>query len=159
MASRAGLLVIMLAAAISACVHPMSAGEINELTTCPKGTTLAKVKKNLLLAGYGIQHEGDEEIITDYRQSGGRSWSRITVIKMDDAVRFKVRSRSESLESVPSSRTSTTLGNSRDRNGKARDVIVTQEDRTERVTNDRDLAYYIEHRAEHEGTKSEVCGN
>lgn len=151
-------LIVALMSLLGACVHPMGAGEINELTTCKKGTTIAKVKKNLLLAGYGIQHASDEEIVTDYKQNGGRNWSRITAIKMDDTVKFKVRTRSESLESMPSSQTSTSFGNSNSRKNGRDNTIVTREERTERVQNDSDQAYYIEHRAQHENTKSEVCG-
>ena len=142
------------------CVTPMAPSEIDALTTCSKGTDIAKVKKNLLLAGYGIEHVTDEELITDYKQAHGRAWQRITALKMDDVVKFKVRVRKESYESVPGgSTTSVTSFSSGGKKSKKEERQVVTENRQERVTNDMDESYYVEYRPNYEKTKVEVCGS
>jgi hypothetical protein len=142
------------------CVTPMAPSEIDALTTCPKGTNISKIKKNLLLAGYGIEHVTDEELITDYKQANGRAWQRITALKMEDLVKFKVRVRRESYESVPgSSTTSVTSFSSSGKKSKNEERQVVTENRSERVTNDMDETYYVEYRPNYEKTKVEVCGS
>jgi hypothetical protein len=159
------LLVRLLAVAsltlLTNCVTPMAPSEIDALTTCPKGTNLSKVKKNLLLSGYGIQHATDDELITDYKQSGGRQWQRVTALKMDDdLVKFKVRIRRESYESVPTTSTTsvTSFSGSGKKSRRSDEQITTTENRAERVQNDADLAYYVEYRKDYEQNKSEICG-
>jgi len=140
----------------TSCMHPMAPSEIDQLTTCGQGVDLPKVKKNLLLAGYGIEHMGDEELVTDYKQGGGRQWQRITALKMDDKVKFKVRLRSESRESAPTSSSSTTYTMGKRRK---EETTYTNSYTSERVVNDMDQSYWIERRADYERTKMEVCGS
>jgi hypothetical protein len=139
----------------TSCMHPMAMSEIDQLTTCSPGVDLTKVKKNLLLAGYGIEHMGDEELVTDYKQGGGRQWQRITALKMEDKIKFKVRLRAESRESAPSSSSSTTYTMGK---RKKSETVQTDTYTSERVVNDMDQSYWIERRADYERTKMEVCG-
>ncbi len=140
------------------CVTPMAPSEIDSLTTC-KNVPLEKIKKNLLLAGYGIEHATDSEIITDFKQGGGRRWQRVTVIKMeDDLSKFKIRIRNESQESAPGGSSQTTVVSGSGKKAK-KQTYTTTENRTERVTNDVDQSYYQEYRAEYERTRAEVCGS
>ena len=64
------------------CLTPMASNEIEPLTECNHGD-LAQVKRNLILAGYGIAHAATGEIITDFRQlSSNQNWQRISAVKM-----------------------------------------------------------------------------
>ena len=85
---------ILLGAFISSCVSfdLMPEDEIRRLTHC--NISLKQAKKNLILAGYGIDRADDDAIITDYKQIGqyrtgfhevsaSRFLRRISVVKLE----------------------------------------------------------------------------
>lgn len=143
--------------AIASCMTPMSQSDIADLTTCPPGVEIGDVKKNLVLAGFGIDNESPDTLITDYKQDGGRSWTRISVVKVGSELRFRLRTRSESIESVPSKTSTTTIRSAKDKKDNEA-LYKTEETRAERVVNDGDEVYYAERRAQYEETKRMVCG-
>lgn len=151
--------------AATSCVTytPMSPSEVEQLTTCQ--ASLDQVRRNLLLAGYGLDHVTDEEIITDFKQTHGRTWQRITVVKdSEDQVRFRIRKRTESIRELPSETHTTTMTSTTSR-GNLEEMTEAQRQlrsatvRSETVYNDRDISYYQESRGDHARTKYEVCGH
>lgn len=139
------------------CVHPMGQSDIEQLTTC-KNTDLKAIRKNLLLAGYKVTNQSDDDIQTDFKQVSGYSSSKqliaLTVVKIDDKnFKFRVRRRAESTSSVPTNETSISNGSGQNN----QKVSITQ---TQLVHNsdEFDQSYYIENRGEYEQTHLEVCG-
>jgi len=146
-------LVASLFVLITGCMTPMAQRDIDELTTC-NNTDLKALRKNLLLNGYAVVSQSDDDIVTDYKQEG-RNWSRVTVIKVDDKTfKFKVRNRREGYEQAPTGSTLTTISSNDGRRVQAH----SQGSQTFKTTDENDQVYYVEQRAQHEATRSAVCG-
>jgi hypothetical protein len=149
---------------LTACVTPMGPGEIDDLTSC-KGIGLPAIRKNLLLAGYDIQSQGEEDLTTGFKQVSGygtsRGLQRITVVKIaENQFRFRVTLRSDSMQAISTGSTTqkittTTSGNS------PKSTYENTNDQRQLVStsNEGDQTYYVEHRGNYESTRHAVCGN
>ena len=149
-----------LALAAAACVTPMSASQIEEVTTC-RDTTIAKIRKNLLLAGYEIEEQTGEDIVTEWKQTGGygknKDLQRVTVVKLDEGrFRFKVMKRSVSVEKENQASFTTTKQNKK--RNKAESTQISFGRDVERHS-DYDQSYYQEYLNGYRSTQAEVCGS
>jgi hypothetical protein len=125
---------------------------------------MAKIKKNLVLAGYTIVQDDAETIQTDYKQVSGsgtrRDLQKINVVKIEDNLaRFKVRVREDRIEPVKGSeeRTSVVVG----KNEKTAATAQSKTETTNYVptSNEGDETYYQENAADYQNTRREVCGS
>jgi hypothetical protein len=151
------------AAALTGCVTPMQPQEIEDLTTC-RGKTIADIRKNLLLAGYEVQSEGTDYLSTGFRQISGygasREMQRINVIEASKGTfRFRVVSRRDGVESVPTGSTTQTIVVGRDGGQNQQVQNRVEQHQLVQTSNESDLAYYVEYRGNYEATHSMVCGN
>lgn len=145
---------------VAACVTPMSVSEIEDVTTC-RDTTLNQIRKNLLLAGYEIEEQTGEDLVTDWKQTGGYNKSkylqRLTVVKLDKGLfRFKVMKRSVTVDRENQATLTTTTRNKK-KNESERVGIAFGRD-VERYS-DYDQSYYQERQADYRQTQVEVCGS
>jgi hypothetical protein len=153
-----GLFAVPFALSLSGCFMfagmkrtPMQPQAVQSLTTCGTGD-MAAVKKNLMLAGYGIVRADDETIETDYKQTssgyGGKEFLKVTAVRVDDkTVKFKVRVRSESQKTVQT-------GELKDSNGRT----IATDSQVVNDQNEADEAYYQEFKQQYEQTHQDVCG-
>jgi hypothetical protein len=153
---------LMGAACLTGCLTPMGPSQVDQMTSC-NHADMAKIKKNLVLAGYTIVHDDAETIQTDYKQVSGsgtrRNLQKISVVKLEDSLaRFKVRVREDRIEPVKGSeeRTSVVIG----KNEKSTATAQSKTETTNYVptSNEVDETYYEEHAAAYQNTKREVCG-
>src|SRR5690606_33861384 len=149
-----------LMAVATACVTPMSASQIEDVTTC-RNTTIAKIRKNLLLAGYEINEQTGEDVVTEWKQTGGygknKTLQRITVVKVDDGLfRFKVMKRSVSVEREDQASFTTTKHN---KNRSKSETTGFSFGRDVERHSDYDQSYYTEYMGDYRSTQHEVCGS
>ena len=153
------LVVALLAGFVAACVTPMTMSQVEDVTTC-KQTTLKKIRKNLLLAGYEIEEQTSEDLVTEWKQTGGyeknRSLDRITVVKVDDSTfRFKVMQRSVRVDRENIATVSTTSKSKKRRDSATTGISFGRDvDRT----NDSEQRYYQEYETTYRQKQYEVCG-
>lgn len=154
------LVVLGLGFSVAGCVTPMSSSQIDEITTC-RNTTIGNIRKNLLLAGYEIEEQTGEDIVTEWKQTGGygnnKSLQRITVVQLDEGqFRFKVMKRSVSVTKENQASFSTVQKNKKGNNSETMDISFGRD--VERHS-DFDQAYYQEYVGNYRSTQAEICGH
>ncbi|NOU33526.1 MAG: hypothetical protein HOO96_36990 [Polyangiaceae bacterium] len=130
---------------------PMPANEVAALTTCKTGD-LSKIKKNLVLAGYGVTRSDGDIIETDFKQvtkfGSTKELEKISVVRVDEnTTKFKVKVRVESKEEVESAKV---------KDGSGRTVATGT--RLENTTDESETQYYQEGRPQYEEARKAVCG-
>ncbi len=153
--SLAGFLLFFLAS----CVTPMSPSDVDEVTTC-KGTTLADIRKNLLLEGFKIEQETSSDLITDFKQTdiwhNDRQFLRITAVEVGEKT-FKLKVRRKSLRIHRGDHYDMGM-HGHDRRSRASSTIVLDFSRPIEVEDEDDQAYYQEHFDRHMQLRKQICG-
>ncbi len=131
---------------------PLQTAELDAVTTC-KNSSIGKIKKNLMLAGYSIRSESPDTLETEFKQVEGYGTStaseRIMVVKVDDAsIKFRVRVKSEGMQKVETGRVTTTSGQT-----------VATDSQLVHTQNEADEEYYKESMVQHQKEQSMVCGS
>lgn len=131
--------------------EPLATAEVEAVTTC-KGSNIAKIKKNLMLAGYSIRNESADTLETEFKQVDGAgtqaSSERIMVVKVDDQnIRFRVRVKSEGMAKVETGRVTTTSGRT-----------VATDSQLVHTQNETDEKYFKDTLPLHQKTQKDVCG-
>jgi hypothetical protein len=132
--------------------HPLTAPEVDALTTC-MDTDLAVVKKNLLLNGYVLASQDGDTLVTDFKQVEGygteKGFERFTVVKVDArTLKFRVRVRQQGVQRVQT-------GQATDYRGR----VVATDSQIVGTDNQTDQAYVDTDRALYANQHRAVCGN
>ena len=155
----AGTMVAGMAISVSGCFMfagmkrtPMQPDAVASLTTCGTGD-MSSIKKNLMLAGYRVVSADDETIQTDFKQTAGyggsKEFLKVTAVRVDDkTVKFKVRVKSESMQTVQT-------GELKDSNGRT----IATDSQVVNDQNEGDESYVLEMKDQYEATHKEVCGS
>jgi ribulose bisphosphate carboxylase small subunit len=87
------LVVSLLLFSLVSCVTPMNQSDIEAVTTC-KDTTLADIRRNLLLQGFKIDQESKTDLVTDFKQTDfwqvDRQFLRISAVEVEEKT-FKLK--------------------------------------------------------------------
>jgi hypothetical protein len=154
------LLVFMIMIFMSfGCVTPMKQSDIEELTTC-KNTTLADIRRNLLLDGFKINQESKTDLVTDFKQTdfwkSDRQFLRITAVEIGENT-FKLKVRRKSIRIHESDSFGMGMaGSGRQRSPSG--TIVFDFSRPIEVEDEDDQTYYEEHFDRHLQLRKLICG-
>lgn len=131
---------------------PLPDAQISQLTTCKTGD-LAKIKKNLVLAGYSVQRADGDLLETEYKQTDrlgdSKSFEKISVVRVDETTaKFKVKVRVDRREKVQTGEVKDSMGRT-----------VATGSTMEKTSDEDDTQYYEEARPQYEATRKMVCGD
>lgn len=145
--------------ALTSCVTPMNQSDIEEVTTC-KDTTLADIRRNLLLDGYKIEQESKTDLVTDFKQTdfwkSDRQFLRITAVEIGDKT-FKLKVRTKTIRIHESDSFGMGMAGSGQRS-RATGTIVFDFSRPIEVEDEDDQAYFQEHLDRHIRLRKLICG-
>jgi hypothetical protein len=141
------------------CVTPMNQSDIEDVTTC-KNTTLADIRRNLLLDGFKIDQESKNDLVTDFKQTdfwkNDRQFLRITAVEVGENT-FKLKVRRKSIRIHESDSYGMGMAGSGRRN-KASGSIFFDFSRPIEVEDEDDQTYYQEHLDRHMQLRKQICG-
>ena len=137
----------------------MKSARIKELTTC-KNTSLKEIRKNLLLAGFEINRDSEEDFSTGWKQTASyaneRTYRRIAVVlSKNKLISFMVRVRTVTTSSENIGSISTTHSTNKSGFEKKSTIGFGREVEDKE---DLDEEYYEEYEEDYIRTQREVCG-
>lgn len=141
------------------CVTPMAQSDVEEVTTC-KETTLADIRRNLLLDGFKIEKESKTDLVTDFKQTSiwnsDRQFLRITAVEVGEKT-FKLKVRRKSIRIHDSDSFGMGMTGSGRRN-RASSSITFDFSRPIEIEDEDDQEYFEEHFDRHMQLRKLICG-
>ena len=139
---------------LNSCFTPLPMSDVDRLTTC-NGKTIDQIEKNLMLNGYAIKTKTSSGLTTEFKQISGygssKSSQSIIVIQLElGVVKFRVRYREESYQSMNTGRTTVGSGDNQ---------ITSVQKQYVPTADERDEKYWVERMEKYLNMQRMVCGS